>query len=188
MRLLRRKMRHGRAVMPFGKHRGVQVRLLQDDYLSFLNEILEPAAESFAPHQPPHLWTPGQRWCPCVECRRVFAVSFGWLHASVKAELRHRGFYPEYDEEQPTETGRSAGEEPGCRLPGSDPGAGADHCGAARSVLPIQSLGEYVCDHDYCDLEECNCSCHARSRPLGQAKLELVAKVSRPKRPYAFDS
>lgn len=29
-------MRHGRAVMPFGKHRGIPVRLLPDDYLGWL--------------------------------------------------------------------------------------------------------------------------------------------------------
>ncbi len=136
VRLLRRKMRHGRAVMPFGKHRGVQVRLLQDAYLSFLSGILDPAVESFAPHQPPHLLTTGQPKCPCVECRRAFAAQFAWLRDSVLSELRHRGFYPEYDEEQPTETGRSAGEEPGCRLPGSDPGAGAAPQGSA---LPTQA-------------------------------------------------
>ncbi len=25
-----------------------------------------------------------------------------------------------------------------------------------------RTLGEYICDHDYCDLEECRCPCHAR--------------------------
>ena len=30
-------MRHGRAVMPFGKHRGVRIRLLPDDYVSWLS-------------------------------------------------------------------------------------------------------------------------------------------------------
>jgi len=23
------------------------------------------------------------------------------------------------------------------------------------------NLGPYVCDHDYCDIEECACSCHS---------------------------
>lgn len=30
--------RHGRAVMPWGKFKGVRVRLLPDDYLSWLTE------------------------------------------------------------------------------------------------------------------------------------------------------
>lgn len=29
-------MRHGRAVIPFGKYKGVRIRLLPDDYLSWL--------------------------------------------------------------------------------------------------------------------------------------------------------
>jgi len=30
-------MRHGRAVMPFGKHKGVRIRLIPSDYLSWLS-------------------------------------------------------------------------------------------------------------------------------------------------------
>ena len=32
-------MRHGRATIPFGKYKGVRIRLLPDDYLSFLTSI-----------------------------------------------------------------------------------------------------------------------------------------------------
>jgi len=32
-------MRHGRALMPWGKYRGVRVRLLPDDYCSFLTTL-----------------------------------------------------------------------------------------------------------------------------------------------------
>ncbi|MGH3428226.1 MAG: hypothetical protein ACRDQZ_11790 [Mycobacteriales bacterium] len=32
-------MRHGRAVMPWGKYKGVKIRLLPDDYLSFLTGL-----------------------------------------------------------------------------------------------------------------------------------------------------
>lgn len=32
-------MRHGRATIPFGKYKGVRIRLLPDDYLSFLTTL-----------------------------------------------------------------------------------------------------------------------------------------------------
>ena len=55
--------RHGRAVMPWGKYRGVRIRLIPDDYLSFLTTA-------------PMMKTP--QW--------------KWLWDSVIAELRFRGF------------------------------------------------------------------------------------------------
>ena len=33
-------MGHGRAIMPFGKYRGVRIRLLPDGYLSWMTTIL----------------------------------------------------------------------------------------------------------------------------------------------------
>lgn len=32
-------MRHGRATMPWGKYKNVRIRLIPDDYLSFLTEL-----------------------------------------------------------------------------------------------------------------------------------------------------
>lgn len=55
-------MKHGRATIPFGKFKGVRIRLLPDDYLSFLTSI--------AIMQDP-------RW--------------RWLKDSVLSELRFRG-------------------------------------------------------------------------------------------------
>lgn len=55
-------MRHGRATIPFGKYKGVRIRLLPDDYLSFLTSI--------ALMQDP-------KW--------------KWLKDSVLSELRFRG-------------------------------------------------------------------------------------------------
>jgi uncharacterized protein (DUF3820 family) len=55
--------RHGRAVLPWGKYKGVRIRLVPDDYLSFLTTtvILQDS-----------------KW--------------DWLRESLLAELRHRGF------------------------------------------------------------------------------------------------
>lgn len=55
-------MRHGRAVIPFGKYKGVRIRLLPDDYLSWLT-----TAKMLRDH----------RW--------------KWLRDSVIAELKFRG-------------------------------------------------------------------------------------------------
>lgn len=55
-------MRHGRSIMPFGKWRGTRIRLIPDDYLSWLS-----AWKGF---QDP-------RW--------------RWLHDSLIAELKFRG-------------------------------------------------------------------------------------------------
>jgi hypothetical protein len=55
--------RHGRAIMPFGKFKGVRIRLLPDSYLSWLS-----AAGML---QDPKWW---------------------WLRESLRAELRFRGF------------------------------------------------------------------------------------------------
>jgi hypothetical protein len=54
--------RHGRAIMPFGKYKGVRIRLLPDAYLSWLS--------SFAALKDPSWW---------------------WLKESLHAELRFRG-------------------------------------------------------------------------------------------------
>jgi uncharacterized protein (DUF3820 family) len=55
-------MRHGRAVMPFGKWKGVRIRLIPDDYLSWLttSDVVKDA-----------------KW--------------KWLKDSLMAELRFRG-------------------------------------------------------------------------------------------------
>ena len=61
-RWLMKNMRHGRAIMPFGKYKGVRIRLIPDDYLSWLTStdiIVSP------------------RW--------------NWLKESLMAELRFRG-------------------------------------------------------------------------------------------------
>ena len=55
--------RHGRAVIPFGKYKGVRIRLLPDDYLSFLTTT-----------------------------NLIRAAQWRWLKDSVIAELRFRGF------------------------------------------------------------------------------------------------
>jgi uncharacterized protein (DUF3820 family) len=56
-------MRHGRAVMPWGKYKGVRIRLLPDDYLSWLTttEIIK-------------------------------AEQWRWLRDSLIAELKFRGY------------------------------------------------------------------------------------------------
>lgn len=55
-------MRHGKATIPFGKYKGVRVRLLPDDYLSFLTTI-----------------------------SLMKAPQWRWLKDSVIAELKFRG-------------------------------------------------------------------------------------------------
>ena len=55
--------KHGRAVIPFGKHKGMRIRLLPDAYLSFLTT-------TFVATDP--------QW--------------KWLKESIMAELRFRGF------------------------------------------------------------------------------------------------
>ena len=55
-------MRHGRAVIPFGKYKGVRVRLLPDDYLSWLTTA------------------------PMIR-----AAKWKWLRDSLIAELEYRG-------------------------------------------------------------------------------------------------
>jgi len=55
--------RHGRAIIPFGKHKGMRVAHLPDAYLSWLA----------------HSWLLG-------------LPQWGWLRESVAAELRWRGF------------------------------------------------------------------------------------------------
>lgn len=54
--------RHGRAVMPWGKYRGVRIRLLPDSYLSFMTE--SPI---------------------------LLDAKWWWLKESLLAELRFRG-------------------------------------------------------------------------------------------------
>jgi uncharacterized protein (DUF3820 family) len=54
--------KHGRAVMPFGMHKGVRIRLLSDSYISWLTTW-------------PGLWQ----------------AQWRWLKESVLAELRFRG-------------------------------------------------------------------------------------------------
>ena len=56
--------RHGRAVMPFGKYRGVQIRNVPDVYLS---------------------WLINQDWMMLEQWR--------WLAESIAAEFRHRGLH-----------------------------------------------------------------------------------------------
>ncbi len=56
--------RHGRAVIPFGKYKGVHVRNIPDDYLSWLLN-----------------W--GEHWLGNDKWR--------WLTESIVAELHHRG-------------------------------------------------------------------------------------------------
>jgi uncharacterized protein (DUF3820 family) len=55
-------MKHGRATLPFGKYKGVVVRQLPDDYLSYLAD-----------------------WDGLKEAR------WNWLRESIMAELRFRG-------------------------------------------------------------------------------------------------
>jgi uncharacterized protein (DUF3820 family) len=55
-------MRHGKAMMPFGRHKGVRVRLLPDDYLSWLTTSI--------------IMKDGRWW---------------WLKESLIAELKYRG-------------------------------------------------------------------------------------------------
>jgi uncharacterized protein (DUF3820 family) len=55
-------MRHGRATMPFGKYKGVRIRLIPDDYLSWLTTA-------------PMMRTP--QW--------------NWLWDSLISELKYRG-------------------------------------------------------------------------------------------------
>jgi len=54
--------RHGRAVMPWGKYKGVRISLIPNPYLSFLTTT--------------HVMT---------------APEWAWLKDSLLAELRHRG-------------------------------------------------------------------------------------------------
>jgi hypothetical protein len=84
-----RSMRHGRATMPFGKHKGVQVRHLPDDYLSWIAGRFEVDAAPTA-HIPDHLR--GNAWCECFDCQMGLSQRFDWLHESIRAEMRHRGF------------------------------------------------------------------------------------------------
>jgi len=56
-------MKHGRAVIPFGKYKGVRIRLLPDGYLSWLTTA------------------------PMMRTRQ-----WQWLWDSVVAELKFRGF------------------------------------------------------------------------------------------------
>lgn len=56
-------MKHGRAVMPFGKHKGVRIRLLPDDYLSWLTTT-----------------------------DLIKSVQWKWLRDSLIAELKFRGY------------------------------------------------------------------------------------------------
>jgi len=55
-------MRHGRAVIPFGKYKGCRLRLLPDSYLSFLTGL-----------------------------KLMRDPKWGWLMQSVIAELKWRG-------------------------------------------------------------------------------------------------
>ena len=55
-------MRHGRAIMPWGKYRGVRVRLIPDTYLSWLTTTFV-----------------------------LTAPEWRWLKDSLLAELRFRG-------------------------------------------------------------------------------------------------
>jgi uncharacterized protein (DUF3820 family) len=57
-------MPHGKACMPWGKYRGLRIRLLPDDYLSWLTTSVMMTE---------------QRWW--------------WLRVSVLAELKHRGLH-----------------------------------------------------------------------------------------------
>jgi uncharacterized protein (DUF3820 family) len=59
--------RHGRATMPWGKHRGARIKLLPDAYLSFLTTT--------AILKDPKWW---------------------WLRESLIAELKHRGLSTEH--------------------------------------------------------------------------------------------
>lgn len=71
--------RHGRATMPFGKYRGVQVRLIPDSYLSWLSEKFaenSQCAVEEGSHEGLNLNNP--KW--------------EWLRQSVLSELKHRGF------------------------------------------------------------------------------------------------
>jgi len=54
--------RHGRAILPFGKYKGVRIRLVPDSYLSWLSTSI--------------IMTDPRWW---------------WLKESLLAELRHRG-------------------------------------------------------------------------------------------------
>jgi uncharacterized protein (DUF3820 family) len=60
-------MSHGKAIMPFGKYKGVRVRLIPDDYLSWLTSTKTLMAPTGGV----------DRW--------------GWLRESLLAELRFRG-------------------------------------------------------------------------------------------------
>jgi len=55
-------MRHGRAVLPFGKYKGVRIRLVPDDYLSWL-----------------------------TTASMMHSAQWKWLYDSVISELKFRG-------------------------------------------------------------------------------------------------
>jgi hypothetical protein len=83
-------MSHGRAVMPFGKHRGVAIRLLPDSYLSNLADFMTLAGDA-SPHVGNSVVDGRKCYCNCDQCRRQFAEKFWWVKESLLAELRHRG-------------------------------------------------------------------------------------------------
>lgn len=75
--------KHGRAVMPWGKYRGVRLRLVPDDYLSWLTTTTILKAD---------------RW--------------KWLRDSLLAELKFRGFNMEKVSEADVETETFPGDTP----------------------------------------------------------------------------
>ena len=64
-----------------------------------------------------------------------------------------------------------------CRLCGFDPALVLDEKPMETGGAP-PNLGEYVCDHDYCDLEECSCKCHQDA--AGAAVRELATFTDQP--------
>lgn len=71
-------MAHGKAVMPFGIHKGVRVRHLPDAYLSWLVDARGRQAD--------HSAVLGQAYPPILADPR-----WRWLLDSVLSELKHRG-------------------------------------------------------------------------------------------------
>src|SRR5581483_11683843 len=53
-----------------------------------------------------------------------------------------------------------------------------------RPAEAAAAAREYVCDHDYCDLEECPCYCHKNCKPeAAEARDQLRTTLQAPADP-----